>query len=211
MTYHAKGQSAFRFQYILAGWSETASQTLLNAQAYHGALSVLLVDRLRLLRTGAPPPGKRPWDLHPLEALSAALVAILGSAVLALLLALIAGVKVLPMIGRAYLNHFLSTRAWAPMPGMKRFNCLYALGYWFGYLAIPLVAIFFVAAAPLYGIFVACSAAGIAFDAFGDVRPAVRHMITALQKVREELPRFCVCDLGYGKGVRLVCSAESSD
>lgn len=184
VTYHAKGQSGFRFQYILAGWSETASQTWSNALAYHGALSILLLERLKEWRTGVPPPGERPWDLHPLEALCAALVAVVGAVVLAVALLLLALIKVLPMLVRAYLNHVRATPAWAPVPGMKRFVCLYALGYWATYVAIPVAAALFVVAAPFYGVFAACTAAGIAFNARGNPRPAVAHMGEVLQKVR---------------------------
>ena len=186
---NAKQQTSFRYAYWYSGWVETWEMALDNVAAFHGFCAVWVPGQLRLLRTKRAAETAA-VDIHPLNVLIAALMYVLGWPVMSALLLLLAAVKVLPMLLRAFVNHVLAAAVWSPIPCSRGFKWWFSPAYWLIFPLLPVAAALLFPAMLVFASYVAAGAAVDAITSRGALSPGLGRMRDALVHVDTETTKY---------------------
>jgi hypothetical protein len=179
VTAEMKMQTAWRYAYFWAGWTDTLRAVAQNLQQYWFTCTLGARDKLRAIRRKAWP---YRYEVHPLNVLLAAITLPVGGAVLGALSVAILAVKLPFILFRAYSNHVRGVSLWCRGP-------LLTLAWVLAIPAIPVGAALLLPAALAYAFYESYHASLMVMEHRGNMLPPIHHLGQKAWRVHRESTR----------------------
>jgi hypothetical protein len=179
ITAEVKMQSAWRYAYVWAGWTDTLNAMLQNLAQYWYTCTLGARETLRTIRRKAWP---YRYEIHPLNVTLAFLTLPLGGAVLGAVCAAVLAVKLPLMIFRAYSNHVRGVGNWCRGPILTvAWAVLLPL--------LPVGAALLIPAAVGYAFYESYHAALMVLEHRGNLLPPLVHLGQKAWRIHRESTR----------------------
>lgn len=198
VTLDAFRQSGMRHSVTRSAWSHTLEQSWTNIVGYAYTYSLLLPEwahkvitaKSKRLPVPQPEGGVAvkeapidPFEIHPLDWFVGFLIFVLVFPLFGALLAVIAAIKLLPIIARAYINHFSAAGNW--------FKSTKSAVAWVLYLPfIPVVAVFLIPGSFIYSLYIGWKSGGAVIAAHGNPLACWPILKTSFTEVDRSSTRF---------------------
>jgi len=178
LTLDSYRQSAKRHSIPTSGWHRVLKQMATNVTAYANFYAVFLPEWAHD-RIVEPAPAAAAREIHPGNWLLGLLTFLWTSVACIVVLVAMGALKLLPVLGRAYLNHFKAAGDWFRSGGKM-------IAGWVGFLfLLPVLAVMALPAGVFYGVYVGYKAGGAVLSTHGQLAaalPVLKSHVLAIHK-----------------------------